>query len=460
MKKLRFCPCFLAIFLPLMVMSGACGGGGGSDTGDDVAAQDLVVQDVQTADVTDDTNVLYDVRDVLCDDNGGYCDTAVKDVAVTDLATPDSVADVATDVGDESDTVQPDLFDEDTHVPDDVAPTDVEDAESPDTADTGTSDVVADTAADVAACEPEEFDCGDGTCIKISWKCDDYADCLDGSDEEGCNCEADCFARECGLDPVCGESCGTCDGPMTCGPNGLCAPAGMVKIPAGNFWMGCNEGADDGCANSEKPYHQVTLGAYYMDRTEVTVDQYWACVTAGACTELWANASCNAGLADHGNYPANCGTWDQAVAYCAWVGKQLPTEAQWEKAARGGDGRVYPWGDKDATCDYAIMNADSIGCGTFATWPVCSKSPAGDSPYHLCDMAGNVSEWVADWYSETYYGTSSGISPTGPASGTTRVMRGGAYMSGSIGVRASARNFYQPTSINFDYGFRCAMPAE
>ncbi len=482
----------VAVFLVsgLSAVAG-CGGGGGNDTG----GQDVVVQDTQVVDVAADSAGADSGRDTV-----GTPDAA--DVPVGIDATDSVMFDVADDVaGDAAGDLGGDAVVQDSggdvatdDVAADLGPDDAGDAAQPDVTDAVAGD--ATDVQDAAGCGPSEFDCGDGNCIPLAWTCDSYEDCANGYDEigcggcgdkfdcgdgkcveqswvcdgyfdcdsgvdeEGCSCEADCFARECGPDPVCGVSCGTCGGAMACGPNGLCAPAGMVKIPASNFWMGCNEGADAECAASEKPYHQVTLGAYYIDRTEVTVDQYTACVYSGACTALFTNASCNAGLADHGNYPANCGTWVQAAAYCAWAGKQLPTEAQWERAARSGDGRVFPWGNATATCDYAVMNDDSVGCGIFVTWPVCSKSPAGDSPHGLCDMAGNVAEWVADWYSETYYGVSPGISPTGPDSGTFRSMRGGGYMSGSVGVRTSARNFYQPNSINWDYGFRCVMPAE
>jgi len=282
---------------------------------------------------------------------------------------------------------------------------------------------------------------------------------------ETIECVPDCSGLECGADPVCGESCGTCGGGETCQggqcTSGSCWPncGDEVLIPASSFWMGCNEAVDD-CYSDEYPYHEVYLDAYYIDRTEVTAAAYESCVTAGGCTAPAGSGSYSTyqkpGMEGH---PVNYVTWFQAESYCAWAGKRLPTEAEWEKAARGTDGRKYPWGNEAATCDYAVMYDGGNGCGTGETWDVCSKSPAGDSPYGLCDMAGNVWEWVADWYDSDYYATSPANNPTGPNSGSGRVKRGGSFGGfGDVGdfLRVSNRGYGDPSYSVYDYGFRCA----
>jgi len=124
-----------------------------------------------------------------------------------------------------------------------------------------------------------------------------------------------------------------------------------------------------------------------------------------------------------------CVTWPQAKAYCEWLGKRLPTNAEWEKAARGVDGRHYPWGNNEGpSCDLVVMKENGIrGCGTKYIWDVCSKSPQGDSPYGLCDVAGNVQEWVSDWYAESYYDSMPLTDPQGPVDDLLKVQRGGHY---------------------------------
>jgi len=191
--------------------------------------------------------------------------------------------------------------------------------------------------------------------------------------------------------------------------------AKMVEVPAGNFWMGCNNCTgstvnDTDCGSDEHPYHEVHLDTYEIDKTEVTADQYAACVSAGGCTAPDTSYEATYQVSGKENHPINWVIWGQVEAYCLWAGKELCTEAQWEKGARGGceynggtsnckaDSRKYPWGNAAPTCDLAAISE----CPGF-TQPVCSKSPDGDSPYGLCDMAGNVFEWVADWYQKDYY---------------------------------------------------------
>ena len=238
------------------------------------------------------------------------------------------------------------------------------------------------------------------------------------------------------------------------------ASPGSTWVSAGAFWMGCAP-ADSDCGIAESPYHQVTLDAFTIQITEVTVDAYSACVSAGACGAPGTGGFCNWNAPGREDHPINCVDWDQAEAFCAWAGGRLPTEAEWEKAARGTAGGIYPWGNAPADCSFAVMNDGSgaacgLGYGSgYVTWPVGSI-PAGASPYGALDMAGNVSEWTADWLDVWYYSTSPATNPTGPASGTNRVFRGGGMGFDASSVRASGRAGAGPSASNFDRGFRCA----
>jgi len=226
-----------------------------------------------------------------------------------------------------------------------------------------------------------------------------------------------------------------------------CGADGMCLIPAGSFWMGCNDEVDSDCESDELPYHEVTLAGYYMDKTEVTQGEFKKCVDAGECDE----PGCRWDPTGTPNRPVVCVNWTEAGEYCAWVGKRLPTEAEWEKAARGTDGRKYPWGNETATCEYAVMYPCSDD-----PLDVCSKLPAGHSPYGLCDMAGNVWESVSDWYKSDYYTNSPASNPTGSVSGSGRVMRGGSFADDDAYLRASSRAGYYPSAGSGDLGFRCA----
>ncbi|MEW5938228.1 MAG: SUMF1/EgtB/PvdO family nonheme iron enzyme, partial [Chloroflexota bacterium] len=220
----------------------------------------------------------------------------------------------------------------------------------------------------------------------------------------------------------------------------------MRLVPAGIFSMGSEAGQLD-----EKPIHDVYLDAYYMDIYEVTNKLYRICVDAGIC-ELPENTqySDDSNYADH---PVVFVDWEMAKNYCEWRGGRLPTEAQWEKAARGTDGRTYPWGEKiDST--RANYNQD-VG---YATTPVGSFL-SGVSPYGIYDMAGNVWEWVADWYSSAYYSAMPSPNPFGPETGQYRVLRGGAWYFDDDFVRSAFRFRDDPSNSSYDVGFRCARPA-
>ncbi len=169
----------------------------------------------------------------------------------------------------------------------------------------------------------------------------------------------------------------------------------MVEIPAGAFMMGCNSSVDGDCYSDEYPYHQVTLSAFYIDIYEVTAGEYEECVNADGCSYNGTTSRIDRTYQNNkDDHPINYVNWFEAKTYCEWKNKRLPTEAEWEKAARGTDGRLYPWGNQAASCSYALMDDGGDGCGTNLTAPVGSK-PAGASIYGVMDMSGSVWELVS-----------------------------------------------------------------
>ncbi len=222
---------------------------------------------------------------------------------------------------------------------------------------------------------------------------------------------------------------------------------GMVYVPAGTFMMGCT--MEPHCWADEEPLHAVELGAFYVDRTEVSRGDYLSCIETGPCT---APAGDFDGTSD-ASLPVVSVTWFQAEAYCSWMGKGLPTEAQWEKAARGTEAATYPWGMGAPACGHVNYGA----CGNGAL-PVDSL-PEGASPYGALQMSGNVWEWVADWYGETYYASSPASNPPGPDTGDEKVLKGGAFGSNEIARLSVARRFIDvPAGSNSNRGFRCVAP--
>jgi formylglycine-generating enzyme required for sulfatase activity len=230
----------------------------------------------------------------------------------------------------------------------------------------------------------------------------------------------------------------------------------MVLVPAGEFFMGCNEKVDNQCVGSEKPGRKVFLDAFKIDKTEVTVAEYGQCVKAGKCSapDTRERARCNWQQAGKENHPINCVDWNQAVAFCQWdKNKRLPTEAEWEKAARGIDGRVYPWGNK---WDVKKANVDGKADGFEYTAPVGSF-PGGVSPYGNFDMGGNVWEWTQDWYDKNYYQDGPTENPRGADKGDDKVVRGGSWFDVAWIVRASNRIRFGPGGRYESVGVRCAQ---
>ena len=220
----------------------------------------------------------------------------------------------------------------------------------------------------------------------------------------------------------------------------------MAMVPAGEFMMGSPTGDSD-----EQPAHRVHVDAFSMDKYEVTVGQYATFLQAKGIDHPADWKTMN--RSEHQKRPVANVDWADAVAYCKWAGKRLPTEAEWEKAARGTDERLYPWGNDPPTPLHANFGkSDWNNHGVLA--PI-GTFENGKSPYGIYDMAGNVWEWVSDWYDYNYYKNSPSQSPTGPSSGGTKVISGGAWNSNPRAMRSANRSLISPTDQGLT-GFRCA----
>lgn len=218
----------------------------------------------------------------------------------------------------------------------------------------------------------------------------------------------------------------------------------LAYVAAGDFIMGMGI--------NNVPQKTITLDGYWVDTTDVTNKMYGQCVASGNCappaqeigTPVYTNA-------DYGDYPVVGVTWDMAANYCKWAQGSLPTEAQWEKAARGSNSNVYPWGNATPGCD--LLNF--LGC--LGHTNSVSDYPAGRSPYGLLDMEGNVFQWVNDFYDEHAYDSMPAQNPTGPASGQQHVIRGASFESDASQTLSATRHFGDPAYHSRDLGFRCVV---
>jgi formylglycine-generating enzyme required for sulfatase activity len=270
--------------------------------------------------------------------------------------------------------------------------------------------------------------------------------------------------------------------------------ATMMLVPAGDFWMGspdddiraaitsCQQSGTDlaSCTElfrHEAPRHRVLLDDYYIDQHEVTnamFEQFVQATRHQTTAEregrgnLWRlrdgrwqwvvlqgatwRAPGGRGTRALPTHPVVHVSWDDAAAYCRWAGKRLPTEAEWEKAARGTEGRLFPWGN-------TWVSERTNGLMMLRTTTPVGSYPTGASPYGVLDMAGNVIEWVSDWFAPDYFGRSPSVGPTGPATGTSRVVRGGAWNGPLLYLRSAYRYATTPSTSSDALGFRCVQPA-
>ena len=243
---------------------------------------------------------------------------------------------------------------------------------------------------------------------------------------------------------------------------------GLMHVPAGPFLRGCNAEIGDRCqteANGDVlfnlPYREVELSEFWIERHEVTVEQYAACEAADACTRPEGVPWSDIEAPEVPRLPVTGVNWEQAAAYCAWRGRRLPTEAEWEKAARGTDGRQYPWGNEPPKCGQAhLLLGDE--CERVRHRLPVDAHPGDVSPYGVVGMLGNVQEYVADWGVRAYYEESPARDPPGPAASDVfpdlKVVRGG-YWDWSVGlgpISVSLRRFGKFAIGSGRIGFRCA----
>lgn len=227
----------------------------------------------------------------------------------------------------------------------------------------------------------------------------------------------------------------------------------QVQIPVGTLHMGA---FDVNAEVDEKPGHEVRMDSFWMDKLEVTNGMYTLCIQAGACSKehsIFSQRRPDYFInPEYRDYPVVNVSWEEAKIYCEWAGRRLPSEAEWERAARGDDLRTYPWGYEQPSETYANFDNivhDTSRVGTYS---------AGASPYGVLDMAGNVWEWVNDWYQSDYYASSPASNPPGPGSGDYRVLRGSDWYYDWDALRVANRDYNYPDIRNVSVGFRCAAP--
>lgn len=219
-----------------------------------------------------------------------------------------------------------------------------------------------------------------------------------------------------------------------------------IGIEAGPFVQGCLEWLDPACEADEKPAREVMLGAFAIDQFEVTTAAFQACVQARGCEV----PSCAFEPMEAPGRPVTCVNWAQAASFCEWMGRRLPTEAEWERASRGPSDRVYTWGVETPAC----QRTPFVGCTSLVAQVGSHPDDASESGVR--DLAGNVAEWVADWYDPQTYAFDTTADPRGPLVGEFRVVRGGSVMLPASSQRASDRAFADAMTTSETMGFRCA----
>jgi len=340
-------------------------------------------------------------------------------------------------------------------------------------------------------CTPDHDACSDAVACTVN-TCDKTVGCTFPPNNLLCNDNVACTVDTCDAAAGCKFSpnnglCNDNNGCTACYQTGC--TNGKCLVTPGSFWMGCNLAVDSQCYASEYPYHEVILDAYYVDELEVKASDFanflktnnnncgTVCMTDG---QAGANVIKSGGVwqaaSGKGNYPANMVTWGGAWNYCTWVGKRMCTEAEWEKAARGTDGRKYPWGNSQLDCNHAALGSiGAAGCPTNQL-PVGSK-PLGASPYGAKDMLGNILEWVEDDFICNFYCKGNGGSnnvdhncscaglnpyqnpwydPLGFIMGQNQVGRGGhTTTTNTANLRVSARYPVDGSVGDYNRGIRC-----
>lgn len=319
---------------------------------------------------------------------------------------------------------------------------------------------------------------------KTSWSGEEFDACVTAAEldvDETCEAETDCAWMVAGPceEVTCQVACQVtraADGTactMKSGTAGACAAGRClcgaacgesVAPSAAAFQMGCAGGTGTLCEGDEGPVHAVTPAPYAIDRTEVTVGAWNACVAEGRCTLPADDAACTWKHDRPDALPVDCVSWGQAAVYCAWAGRRLCSEAEWEHAARGVEGRTYPWGEAEPSCDVAVFDptatqGDPTGDGCDSGGPLeVGARPGGATPEGVVDLSGNLWEWVADEYVGSYEGApvdGSAREPVTASNDTQRVVRGGGYADPETALRATNRSHLRAASADVAIGLRC-----